>query len=143
MTMPSSYLVSQAQATRLAIEPSPVVPGPMAETIDDLTYDYEDAGQLTRRQLEKNVLTKGAWSTIMYKYEELDRSSGEWRPPKVAIVRYKKWQGQYRKQSGFNISSEKQARQIIQCLEDWFGPATEETEKAPPKKAAKKTTKKK
>lgn len=92
----------------------------MAETIEEISYDYEEDGRLVRREIQREILSKGAWSTIMFLYEELDRKSEEWRPPKVAIVRYKKWNGQYRKQSSFNISSEKQARQIIAALENWF-----------------------
>ena len=37
---------------------------------------------------------------------------GKFRAPKMAIVRFKKAKGIYRKQSSFNISSENQARQI-------------------------------
>lgn len=92
----------------------------MAETIDDISYDYEEEGRLVRRELKREVLSKGSWSTIMFLYEELDRKTDQWRPPKVAIVRYKKWNGAYRKQSNFNISSEKQARQIIAALEGWY-----------------------
>jgi hypothetical protein len=92
----------------------------MAETIDEISYDYEEDGKLVRKELAKEVLSKGAWSTLMFLYKELDRKSEEWRAPKVAIVRYKKWNGQYRKQSGFNISSEKQARQIVAAIENWY-----------------------
>jgi len=92
----------------------------MAETIDDITYDYEDEGKLVRRTLKKEVLTRGAWSTIMFLYEELDRKSGKFNPPKMAVVRFKKWQGTYRKQSSFAISSEKQARQIVGVIEGWL-----------------------
>jgi hypothetical protein len=92
----------------------------MAETIDEITYDYEEEGKLVRKEIEREVLSKGAWSTIMFLYKELDRKTDEWRPPKVAIVRYKKWNGVYRKQSSFNISSEKQARQIMAAMERWY-----------------------
>jgi len=92
----------------------------MAETIDELTYDYEEDGRQVRRELSREVLSKGAWSTIMFLFQELDRKTDTWRAPKVAIVRYKKWNGVYRKQSSFNISSEKQGRQIIGALENWF-----------------------
>jgi len=94
----------------------------MAETIDEISYDYEDEGRLVRKELDREVLSKGAWSTIMFLYKELDRKTDEWRDPKIAIVRYKKWQGQYRKQSNFNISSEKQARSIIAAIEKWYAP---------------------
>jgi hypothetical protein len=98
----------------------------MAETIEELSYDYEEDGKLVRKELERHVLSKGAWATLMFLYQELDRKSESWRAPKVAIVRYKKWNGVYRKQSGFNISSEKQARQIVGAIEKWYaagGPA--------------------
>ncbi len=92
----------------------------MAETIDELSYDYEEEGRLVRKELDRRILSKGAWSTVMFLYQELDRKTEDWRAPKVAIVRYKKFNGQYRKQSGFNISSEKQARAIVDAIEQWF-----------------------
>lgn len=92
----------------------------MAETLDELTYDYEDEGRLVRKELDRAVLSKGAWSTIMFLFQELDRTKDEWRAPKVAIVRYKKSNGVYRKQSSFNISSEKQAYQIVENIQKWF-----------------------
>jgi hypothetical protein len=92
----------------------------LAETIDEITYDYEEEGRLVRRELKREVLSKGAWSTLMFLYQELDRKTDDWRAPKIAIVRYKKWNGAYRKQSSFNISSSKQARQIITAIETWL-----------------------
>jgi hypothetical protein len=92
----------------------------MAETIDEITYDYEDEGVLVRKQLDKVVLTKGAWSTLMFLYQELDKATGGFRAPKIAIVRFKKFKGSYRKQSSFNVSSEKQARQITEVFEGWY-----------------------
>ena len=95
----------------------------MAETLDELSYDYEEDGVLVRKELERHVLSKGSWATVMFLYQELDKKTEAWRAPKVSIVRYKKWNGQYRKQSGFNISSEKQARQIVEAIEKWYGGA--------------------
>lgn len=92
----------------------------MAETIDELSYDYEDEGRLVRKEVDREVLSKGAWSTIMFKFQELDRKTDEWRAAKIAIVRYKKSGGVYRKQSSFNISSEKQARAIVTTIDKWF-----------------------
>jgi hypothetical protein len=92
----------------------------MAETLDELTYNYEDDGTLVRKELDKVVLTKGAWATMMFLYQELDKATGQFRAPKIAIVRFKKWKGTYRKQSSFNVSSEKQARQITEVFEGWY-----------------------
>jgi hypothetical protein len=100
----------------------------MAETLDELTYDYEDEGVLVRKQIDKVVLTKGSWATLMFLYQELDKAAGTFRAPKIAIVRFKKFKGAYRKQSSFNVSSEKQARQITAVFESWYPKMTETTD---------------
>jgi hypothetical protein len=92
----------------------------MAETLEELTYDYEEDGTLVRKEIDRVVLTKGGWATMMFLFQELDRASGKFRAPKMAIVRFKKSKGVYRKQSSFNISSEKQARQIAEVFESWY-----------------------
>jgi hypothetical protein len=92
----------------------------MAETLEELTYDYEDEGVLVRKEIDRVVLTKGSWATVMFLFQELDRAKGKFRPPKMAIVRFKKAKGSYRKQSSFNISNEKQARQIAEVFERWY-----------------------
>ena len=94
----------------------------MSEKIEDLTFDYtNEDGVLVRREVDRAVLSKGAWATIMYLYQDLDRSAGRYRAPKVAIVRYRKTNGVYRKQSSFNISSERQGRMIMEVLDRWYG----------------------
>ena len=92
----------------------------MAETPEELSWDYEDEGVLVRKQIDRVILTKGSWVTIMFLFQELDRAKGKFRPPKMAIVRFKKAKGVYRKQSSFNISNEKQARQIAEVFESWY-----------------------
>ncbi len=92
----------------------------MAETIEEVSYNYEDEGKLVRKEMKKEILTKGAWATVMFLYQELDRKTEKWGAAKVSIVRFKKSGGVYRKQSSFNISSEKQARQIVGVIEKWY-----------------------
>jgi hypothetical protein len=99
----------------------------MAETLEELTYDYEDEGTLVRKEIDRAVLTKGSWATVMFLFQELDRAKGKFRPPKMAIVRFKKSKGSYRKQSSFNISNEKQARQIAEVFEQWYPKIAEVT----------------
>ena len=99
----------------------------MAETLEELTYDYEDEGTLVRKEIDRAVLTKGSWATVMFLFQELDRAKGKFRPPKMAIVRFKKSKGSYRKQSSFNISNEKQARQIVEVFERWYPKIAEVT----------------
>ncbi len=93
----------------------------MAETVDELTVTYEDGGIETVKELDKKVLTKGAWATVIYRYQDWNRSKEEYSADKFTIRRYQKRDGEYQQKSKFNISSEKQAREIIIALKEWLG----------------------
>ena len=93
----------------------------MAETVDEITIDWKDEnGQQLVRQLKKEVLTSGVWSTIMFMYQDFNKKAADWGPKKVRVSRYQKRGGKYIPQSKFNISSAKQARQIIENLQNWL-----------------------
>jgi hypothetical protein len=92
----------------------------MSSDINDLTVQYEEDGVVTVKELDKVVLSKGAWSTIIYRYQDWDRQKGEYGPDKFTIRRYQKRGGQYMQKSKFNISSRDQARGIIEALEKWL-----------------------
>jgi hypothetical protein len=92
----------------------------MAETVDDLTIQYEEDGKITVKELDKCILTKGAWSTVMFRYQDLDRAKDEYSTEKYSIRRYQKRNGVYQQRSKFNISSPDQARKIITALENWL-----------------------
>ncbi|MBL1260074.1 MAG: hypothetical protein COB33_006030 [Thiotrichaceae bacterium] len=91
----------------------------MAETIDEITIDYSEDGIELVKQLDKEVLTKGAWSTIIYKYQEWDKRKEEYSQIKYTIRRYQKRNGEYMQKSKFNISSKEQAGKIIGALQKW------------------------
>lgn len=93
----------------------------MAETVDELTVEYTDNGVVTVKELDKTVLTKGAWATLIYRYQDFDRKKEEYGPDKYTIRRYQKRNGEYQQKSKFNISSADQARKIIAALEEWIG----------------------
>ena len=92
----------------------------MAEEVNDLTIKYEEEGVLVVKELDKEVLSKGAWTTILYRYQELDRATGEFGPDKYSIRRYQKQKGQFVPKSKFNISSAAQAEKIIETLSRWL-----------------------
>lgn len=92
----------------------------MAETVEDLTIRYEEDGVETVKELDKVVLSKGAWSTILYRYQDWDRQKQQYGPDKYSIRRYQKRNGVYQQKSKFNISSRDQARQLIDALEIWL-----------------------
>ncbi len=92
----------------------------MSAEIDDLTVQYEEDGLVTVKELDKKVLTKGAWSTIIFRYQDWDRRKEEYGKDKYTIRRYQKRGGQYMQKSKFNISSKEQARAIIDALQGWI-----------------------
>lgn len=91
----------------------------MAATVDELTVSYEDGGIETVKELDKKVLTKGAWATLMFRYQDWNNAKGEYGPDKYTIRRYQKQNGEYKQKSKFNISSKDQAKSIIEALTDW------------------------
>jgi hypothetical protein len=93
----------------------------MAETTDEISIEWKDeTGQLLVRQVQKKVLTSGAWSTIMFIYQDLNKKSGEFGPKKIRIGRYQKRGGKFLPQSKFNISSARQAKQIVETIGEWL-----------------------
>lgn len=52
----------------------------MSETVDELTVTYQEGDVTTVKELDKVVLTKGAWATVMFRYQDLDRKTGEFGP---------------------------------------------------------------
>ncbi len=94
----------------------------MFSDIDEITINYEEEGLLLVQELDKEFLTRGAWTTILFRYQEYDRSSGDYGPEKYTIRRYQKRNGQYQAKSKFNISSSDQAQKIIDTLGRWLEP---------------------
>ena len=91
-----------------------------ASSIEDLTVSYTEDNVETAKELDKVVLSKGAWSTIIFRFQNLDRKTGEYGPDKYTIRRYQKRNNQYMLKSKFNISSKDQAQKIIDVLSEWI-----------------------
>lgn len=92
----------------------------MSENIDELTVNYFEEGVQTVKELDKIVLSKGAWTTIIFKLQDLNRQTNEFGPEKFSIRRYQKRNGKYMQQSKFNISSADQAEKIVDALQKWL-----------------------
>ena len=91
----------------------------MAETADEITITYEEDGQVLVKEIDKEILSSGAWATIVFRYQDLDKAKGEYGPDKFTIRRYQKRDGQYQAKSKFNISSTAQAKKLIEVLNKW------------------------
>jgi len=57
----------------------------------------------------------------MFRYQDCDNSKQDFGPVKYSIRRYQKRNNQYWMKSKFNISSDDQARKIIEILTGWLG----------------------
>ncbi len=93
----------------------------MASTPDELTINYNEGGVEVVKELDKAVLSKGAWTTILFRYQDWDARKEEYSKDKYSIRRYQKRNGEYQQKSKFNISSPDQARQLIESLTQWLG----------------------
>ncbi|TNF35646.1 MAG: hypothetical protein EP329_06040 [Deltaproteobacteria bacterium] len=92
----------------------------MVENIEEITVSYEEGGDLLVEELDKVILSRGSWTTILFKYREFDKKTEGMGPIKYTIRRYQKRNGVFRQQSKFNISSVKQARQLHEALGGWI-----------------------
>ncbi len=91
----------------------------MASKVEEITIEYVDEGVVTVKELDKVILTKGAWATIIFKYQDWDKRKEAYGPEKYSIRRYQKKNNEYRPKSKFNISSKDQAQKIIDSLTVW------------------------
>ena len=99
----------------------------MAETVDEISIDWKDEnGQHLVKQVKKEVLTSGAWSTLMFMYQDLNKRTGVFGPKKIRVARYQKRGGKFIPQSKFNISSAHQAKQITEIIQNWLPEMDEE-----------------
>ncbi|PIE55627.1 MAG: hypothetical protein CSA34_08245 [Desulfobulbus propionicus] len=92
----------------------------MAADANDITINYEEDGRLIVKELDKEILSKGAWTTIIFKYQEMNRGTGEYGAEKYTIRRYQKRNDAYFPKSKFNISSPTQAKKLVDVLEKWL-----------------------
>ena len=89
-------------------------------TVEELTIKYEEDGIVIVNELDKSILSTGAWATVIFRYQEWDRNKQAYSPDKYTIRRYKKGGGEYRQQSKFTISSQNQAQKLIEVLGAWI-----------------------
>jgi hypothetical protein len=91
----------------------------MASSVDEISITYVEDDIETVKEVDKVILTKGAWATIIFKFQDWNKKEEEYGPIKFTIRRYQKRNGEYQQKSKFNISSVDQAKKIIAALEGW------------------------
>ncbi|NLE00877.1 MAG: hypothetical protein GX640_13500 [Fibrobacter sp.] len=91
----------------------------MASNIDEVTINYEEDGVLVVKELDKVVLSKGSWATVLFRYQQWEKAKNDYGPDRYSIRRYRKIDDEYRQQAKFNISSKDQAQKLIEALQKW------------------------
>ena len=99
--------------------------------VKDITVNYEENGILLVKELDKEILSKGSWATVMFKYQQWEAANQRYGPVLYTIRRYRKRNDDYRQQSKFNISSIEQAKKIIGTLRQWIDTSEKEAAEAP------------
>jgi hypothetical protein len=89
------------------------------ENTEPTIEQADETGEIVVKELAKEYLTKGAWATIAFLYQEKDKT-GNFGEAKVSLRRYKKIKGVYKQRSKFNVSSKAQAEQIIEVFKKWY-----------------------
>jgi hypothetical protein len=92
----------------------------MNDTLESLTVAYEENGVEVIRELDKAVLTKGTWATLVFRYRQWEEGKNAYSDDKYSVRRYRKMGGEYRQQSKFNISGKDQAQKLIAILQEWI-----------------------
>lgn len=91
----------------------------MATDIDELTIQYEEDGQVLVEELDKMILNRGAWTTILFLYREWNAKTEEYSQPKAGLRRYQKTGGVFRKRDAINLT-EKNLPEMLTQLKTWF-----------------------
>ena len=89
------------------------------ENTEPTVEQIDESGEIVVKELAKEYLSKGAWATIAFLYQEKART-GDFGDAKVSLRRYQKIGGAYKQRSKFNVSSKAQAEQIIGVLKKWY-----------------------
>lgn len=92
----------------------------MASKVEEITIDYEEDGLLIVKEIDKVILSKGAWATVLFRYQQWEAGKEAYSDDRYTIRRYRKIKDEYRQQSKFNISSRDQAKKIIDALSNWI-----------------------
>ncbi len=92
----------------------------MASRAEDLTITYEEDGVVVVKELDKVILSKGAWATVLFKFQQWDRAKNDYGPECYSMRRYRKMDDEYRQQAKFTISSKDQAQKLIEALQKWI-----------------------
>lgn len=92
----------------------------MPSDVDELTINYEEEGIQVVKELDKAILSRGTWATVLFRYRQWERGKEDYGPDRYSLRRYRRINDEYKQQAKFNISSRDQAAKIIGALQKWL-----------------------
>jgi hypothetical protein len=88
-----------------------------------LTVRFEEGGVLQVEELARVVVAVSpAWATLAFLARERDKTTGQWRPPRVQLRRYKRRGGRFVVDKHFTLTGRAQAEAVAGALLAWFAP---------------------
>lgn len=85
--------------------------------LDEVHYDLEVDGNQVRRQLARKIWERGGWATVVVHFQERTED-GEWKPAKVALLRFRKMHEAWKKQAALTLSLE-EAHDLASTMASW------------------------
>lgn len=85
--------------------------------LDEVDYDLEVDGNQVRRQLARKIWERGGWATIVVHFQERTED-GEWKPAKVALLRFRKMHEAWKKQGALTLSLD-EAHELAATMASW------------------------
>jgi hypothetical protein len=85
--------------------------------LDEVQYDLEVDGQQVRRQLGRKIWQDRGWATVAVAFQERD-TSGEWKPARVALLRFRRVHDAWQKQATITVSLA-EARELADTIASW------------------------
>jgi hypothetical protein len=95
--------------------------------LDEIHYDLEQDGTQVREQLGRRVWEKAGWATVAISFRERAPSAdagapGDWKAPKLALLRFRRLDGTWKKQASMTLSGD-DAAELAAALHAWFDAA--------------------
>lgn len=85
--------------------------------LDEVDYDLEVDGEQVRRQLARQIFEVRGWATVAVAFQERD-AAGEWKPPKVALLRFRRIHEVWKKQAAITLALD-DARALAGAITSW------------------------
>ncbi len=93
----------------------------MMDTIEAISINYEEDGILIVKEIEKEVISKkGAFVTVLFRYQDWQAKKEEYSEDKFAIRRFQKRNGEYKAIAKFSLTDTAQAKELIETLSKWI-----------------------